>query len=239
MKPRLFRAKSRGQSIPLIALMIVLLFGMVGLSVDVGNTYAANRNAVRATNAATLAAMDKLIKNGDDSSIGTVIAASYRSNGIDPQLDPTAALGAGQRRISAYYLDSNGNRLGACSIGNCGTIPTGVAFIQIQAEGTVDTYFARVVGRNTLPVKAQAFAAQCTPLQGVYPLAINAQDLDAQGFVPPSNPDELPYYGIYSDNDYPNGLRQRRIFDRGPHAGRSFYTRRFYGRTSNDRRDDT
>src|SRR5689334_7937317 len=164
MKAHLIHTRARGQSIPIIALMIVVLFAMVGLSVDVGNTYAANRSAVRATNAATLAAMDKLIKGGDDASIGTVIAASYRSNGIDAQLDPSAPLGSGQRRILARYLDSNGNPIVSCNIGRCGTVPGNVSYIQIKADGTVDTYFARVVGRNTLPVTAQPFAAQCTPL---------------------------------------------------------------------------
>src|SRR5262249_19178254 len=76
----------------------------------------------------------------------------------------------------------------------------------------VPTCFTCVVRCNPLSVKAQPFAAQVTPLNGLYPLAVNIQDLDASGFVPPSNPDELPYYGIYRDSDYPNGLRQRRIY---------------------------
>jgi hypothetical protein len=213
MNHRLSRAKSRGQSIPIIALIIVVLFGMVGLAVDVGNTYAANRNAVRATNAATLAGMDKLIKGGSDEDIATVIAASFRSNGIDPMMSETGTVSAGQRRVKAVYLDSNGNPLlSSCWIGNCGAVPANVQYIQIQVTGTVDTYFARIVGTNTLPVKAQAFAAQCTPVNGVYPIAVNSESLGASGFLPPTEPEQAPYYGIYRDSQYPTGLYQRRIY---------------------------
>jgi hypothetical protein len=213
MNTHLFRAKSHGQSIPIIALIIVVLFAMVGLSVDVGNTYAENRSAVRGTNAAALAGMDKVIRGGDDSGVAAVIKASFKSNGITAQLDPTIALGPGERRILAYYLDSNGNPLGrSCTIGSCGAVPSNVTYIQIKTEGTVDTYFARVVGQPTLPVKAQAFAAQCSPVQGVYPIAVNAADLDNNGFTPPSDNAEMPYYGKYYDPNYQGGLTQRRIY---------------------------
>jgi len=212
MKARLFHSKRQGQSIIIIALIIVVLVGMVGLSVDVGNTYAQNRNAVRATNAAALAAMDRLIRHGNDSSIGSVIVASFKSNGITAQINPAAAAQPGERLIQARYLDSNGNPLGGgCNIGSCGSVPTNVTYIQINTTGRVDTYFARVLGQQTLPVKAQAFAAQCTPVNGVFPIGINAADLDENGFKPPSDPSEMPYYGRYSDNTYQN-LTARRIY---------------------------
>jgi hypothetical protein len=203
MKARLFRSKRQGQSIILIALIIVVLVAMVGLSVDVGNTYAQNRNAVRATNAAALAGMDKLIKRAGDDEIGAAIVASFKSNGITAQIDPAKVAGPGERQILAYYLDSNGNQLGSCTIGGCGGVPANVTYIQIKTTGTVDTYFARVVGQQTLPVKAQAFAAQCTPVNGVYPIAMNAADINTtQGkFI---NPNDGTPYGIYNDDTYKN-----------------------------------
>ena len=62
MSARFLRTKTRGQSIPLIALLIVVLIGAVGLSVDVGNNYAQQRNTVRATNASALAGMNAMIR---------------------------------------------------------------------------------------------------------------------------------------------------------------------------------
>jgi hypothetical protein len=217
MNARLFRAKRQGQSLPLIALIIVVLFGMVALSVDVGNTYAQNRNAVRATNAAALAGMDKLIHNGSDGTVAASIQASFKSNGITAQLDPRVPLESGDRRVIANYLDAGGNPLGGgCYVGQCGGVPPNVAYIQVRTEGTVDTYFARVVGRDTLPVKAQAFAAQCSPVKGVYPIAVNAKDLDlnAGKFLPPTVQSEMSYYGLYADPQYPDGLSARRIYNK-------------------------
>jgi len=48
----------------------------------------------------------------------------------------------------------------------------------------------------------------CSP---VYPIAIGFLLLDQSGFVPPTDPAELPYYGIYNDATYTNKT-QRRVY---------------------------
>jgi len=53
-----------------------------------------------------------------------------------------------------------------------------------------------------------------TPTQtcsGVYPIAIGAVLLNQSGFVPPTDPAEQPYYGIYNDATYTNKT-QRRVY---------------------------
>jgi len=75
------RSSAPGQSIPLIALLIVVLIAMVGLSVDVGNTYAQQRNTVRATNAAALAGMTELIRSNSDQKAGQIIQDLCRGLG--------------------------------------------------------------------------------------------------------------------------------------------------------------
>src|SRR3989337_1305751 len=120
MSDRLPRSTAPGQSIPLIALLIVVLIAMVGLSVDVGNTYAQQRNTVRATNAAALAGMTELIKGGSDQAVGKVIQESLRSNQIEGVYDdPNTLTQPNQRVIRAYYMDSKGNYLLSCNIGSC------------------------------------------------------------------------------------------------------------------------
>ena len=94
MSARFVHTKARGQSIPLIALLIVVLVGAVGLAVDVGNNYAQQRNTVRATNAAALAGMNAMIQGGSDQNIKQVVQQSLRSNSVD-----------------GAYDDSNGNAL--------------------------------------------------------------------------------------------------------------------------------
>ncbi|MCG8347267.1 MAG: pilus assembly protein TadG-related protein, partial [Chloroflexales bacterium] len=111
------RARSSGQSIPIIALMIVVLIGMVGLSVDVGNTYAEQRKVVSAANAAAIAGMKAYIGNStiSDSDVYNAIVASLRSNGVDAGDQP------GQIKFEAYYYGEDGNRIGTCNpVGACG-----------------------------------------------------------------------------------------------------------------------
>lgn len=207
--------KKPGQSIPLIALMLVVLLGMVGLSVDVGNTYAEQRSAVRATNAAALAGMSNLIAGGDDQGVADAIKASLRSNKIDVADSPDGAMQPGQRAVEARYMGPDGNYLSACRVGQCGNVPQGVGFIEVKLSGTVQTYFARVVGRPTLPVGATAFSAQCLPINGVYPFTVWNNDLNATQFKTPQNDPSLTGatfpYGNYSDANYQN-KNWRRIY---------------------------
>jgi len=215
MSDRLPRSTASGQSIPLIALLIVVLSAMVGLSVDVGNTYAQQRNTVRATNAAALAGMTELIKSNDDQAAGKVIQESLRSNDIEGVYDdPNNLAQPNQRVIRAYYMDAKGNYLVSCNVGSCGSVPGGTSYIEVRVEGTVDTYFARVVDRPTLPVNARAFAGRCTPTQGVYPIGVQVSNLDstAKNFLAPTVPAEKPFFGKYFPPSYPAGITKRRIF---------------------------
>src|SRR5260221_596891 len=118
MSVRLSRNTAPGQSIPLIALLIVVLFAAVGLSADVGNSYQA---------------------------AGKVIQESLRSNQIEGvYADPNNVGQPGQRVITAHYMDAKGNYLVSCNIGSCGSVPGGTTYIEVKVDGTVDTYFARV-----------------------------------------------------------------------------------------------
>lgn len=216
MNARLTRTRAAGQSIPLIALLIVVLIGAVGLAVDVGNDYAQQRNTVRGTNAAALAGMNAMIQGVSDQAVGQVIQQSLKSNKIDGiygQADDVA--GSNQRIIQAHYLDSKGNYIGSCNIGSCVQVPTGATYIEVKVNGTVDTYFARVLQRPTLPVKAQAFAGRCPAVQGVYPIAIQSSTIANNKFKMPDDPNQQvkPYWDpAYQIPNYPTTLTKRRIY---------------------------
>lgn len=214
MNMRLVRSKQSGQSIPLIALMIVVLLSLVALSVDVGNTYAQQRSLTRSTNAAVLAAMDELIRNGSDEKIAQVIRESYAANGITIVDSPDQVASPNQRYVKATYVDNDGNDMNACTIGNCTVVPDRVRYIHIIADGTVETDFARVVGRPTLPVNAQSWAMRCPPTNGVYPIAINQDDLLVDNFEKPEPMTKNDLYIGYADANYPAsvGKMTRRIF---------------------------
>jgi Flp pilus assembly protein TadG len=214
-----FKRRHRGQSIPLIALLVVVLFGMVGLAVDVGNTYAEQRRTVTAADAAAHAGLNKLIGRGTDAEIAQAIAGSFASNSVPVNLEAASATANGQRTVRAYYLDDRGNPLATCEIGDCGTVPTGATYIRVEVEGLIDTFFARIVGRDTLPVNTTSYARLCLPEEGVYPIAINASDLTQFGFAPPPNHNALNDPDIYkqvkSNDPELNNRFQRRIFVKG------------------------
>lgn len=174
--------RAKGQSLPLIALMIVVLVAMVGLSVDVGNTFQEERQAVSAANAASIAGMNSVIRRSETDSNDAVygsIVDSLRANGVEiaPDGIPTGEL----RRLDATYIDPQGKPLGSVEP-NGAPIPQNVGYIQVAVSGTVDTYFARVVSRPDLPISATAYAGQCALGDGVYPIAIDKQLLDGTRF---------------------------------------------------------
>ncbi|NJK82419.1 MAG: hypothetical protein HC914_22290 [Chloroflexaceae bacterium] len=169
--------RSRGQSIPLIALMIVVLIGMVGLSVDVGNTYAENRNAERAANAAAIAGMQRYLETGgaDDAEVKRSVDAAIQENGFTPVPFDTADLQPDELEVAAYYLRRTGENVLCGDNGLVGTCPSGTNaafYIRIVTRGQVDTYFARALGQEHLPVNSQAYAGQCPPINGMLPITV-------------------------------------------------------------------
>jgi Flp pilus assembly protein TadG len=195
---KLLRHKKSGQAIPLIALMIVILVAMVGLSVDVGNTYAEERQAVAASNAASIAGMDVVIKNGRNGQVRDAIVSSLESNGM--------ALGDanGEVQWTAEYLDNKGTKL-ADVTADSNNPPDNVSYIKVTLDGKVDTFFARVVNRDTLPIDADSYAGVCPPTSNVFPLAVDKTliDFDGEDFLDaPVSPGEDPESGKLDGREY-------------------------------------
>jgi len=210
MRTRFTHHKTEGQSVVLIVAVLTLLIGMAALAVDLGVTYAEQRNIVRGTNAASLAGMNRLISGGRDADVARAIFESLRSNGVQVTA-PGEAPQPGDRSFEAFYLGADGAQIaGACGrVGACGSQrPQGVKYIQIRLDGQVDTYFAQLFGQNTLPVGATAFATVGACATGYYPIGVrstvsNQPVFDENGFV--------EYKGLYQDQTYPQ-LRYQRLY---------------------------
>ncbi|PDW02380.1 pilus assembly protein TadG-related protein [Candidatus Viridilinea mediisalina] len=216
MERRMKQRRAPGQSLPLIALMILVLVAMVGLSVDVGNTFNEERRAVAAANAASLAAMNQVIRAGaldTNQVVYNSIVSSLRSNGIDVAPHGQTPTG-NQMVLRAFYLDPQGRLLDGMPeiLPIAVDIPNNVGFIQVTLSGDVDTYFARVVGRNDLPIGATAYAGQCSMGQGVYPIMVYQGNIDGDQMRKP-NPPDANNDGIIDDG--------WRVINSGPHAGRT------------------
>lgn len=146
---------------------------MAALAVDLGLTYAEQRNIVRGANAAALAGMNRLISSRRDADVERAIYESLRSNGIQVTARGESPQ-PGDRAFEALYLGSDGAPIpGGCSrVGACGGFPEGVKYIQISLSGDVDTYFARLFGQSTLPVGATAYASIGACATGYYPIGV-------------------------------------------------------------------
>ena len=220
MKQRFRHHRTEGQNVILLAGILALLVGMAALAVDLGVTYAEQRNIVRGTNAASLAGMNRLISGGRDIDVARAIYESIRSNGIQVTA-PDGSPQPGDRRFEATYLGSDGMPIpGACSrVGACGSQrPQGVKYIQISLDGEVDTYFARLFGQSTLPVGATAYASVGACATGYYPFGVRTTVggqpmFDEYGFA--------NYDGFYEDETYAQ-LRYQRLYlrtENNPNGG--------------------
>lgn len=211
MKVRRAQHRERGQAVPLIAVMLVVLFGMVALAVDVGNTYAEQRNIVRGTNAAALAGMNMYLSGGTDSDVRRAIEQSLITNGVQVTTYGQVPQ-AGSRSVRAQYLDASGSVISTCSeVGACGAQRVeGAQYIRVDVGGEVDTYFAKLFGTNSLPVNSTAFSKLGFCTSGLYPIAVrysvNGKPTldDERGFI---NHD-----GFYRDETYREPLTYKTLY---------------------------
>jgi Putative Flp pilus-assembly TadE/G-like len=224
MKKRIYYTKARGQSIPLIAIMLVVLFGFAALAMDVGNVYAEQREVVRATNAAALEGMAAVdAERGDGLEVYTRVIDSLQSNGIQASHLADAAQ-AGDMQVTISFLDAAGQQVGGmtCSRATCnatGALWTAnrdkISYVKVDVEGQVDTYFARLLGQEDFPVNSVAHAQSGICASGLYPIAVEASLLNTTNYTF-NEPDRL-----YSDDTFTR-LSQKRVLLRDDLATGTF-----------------
>jgi hypothetical protein len=161
-----------GQSFPLLALMIVVIVGLVGLSVDVGNAYGQQRRVQNVANAGALAGLNAVIANNNNQGVWDNVKRTLAANRVDIE--------SGEYTIKADYIVSNAQPQwlgfidGASEQVNLPeqAPPRNIVRVQITVKERVGTYFARVVGRDTLEVNANGNACIGGFGLGVYPIGI-------------------------------------------------------------------
>jgi Putative Flp pilus-assembly TadE/G-like len=224
-------ARTPGQALPLIGLMIVVVVAMVGLSVDVGNTFSEERQAVAAANAASVAGFDTYIdRTGSttNQSVYNQILNTLNANGVQVAA-PGAAPENGELVLEALYLDAQGKLIENASpiiTNEAKPVPANVSFIQVNLEGRVGTYFARVVGRGDLPISAVSHAGYCPSNEGIYPIAVNTKWLEGDKFRNPGDV-EIPLDGkpdnewrvLGAGSKYPGRTAMRLDVQDGPSSG--------------------
>jgi len=138
----------RGQILPLVALGVVGIVAITGLSVDVGRAYVARTQLQSATNAAALAAA----------------GAVYNTSSTDDALAEAKAYSAGSSSYKNYNsslgtVSSSLTTLCISSVSACSSTSPVANAIRITESATVNTYFMRLFGVKTLSVGATATAS--------------------------------------------------------------------------------
>src|SRR5262249_44922879 len=142
--------RSPGQSIVIIGLILAILIGLVALSVDVGNTYAEQRAAQRASDAAALDGMTAFLNGEDCQAIYQRITDSLESHNISwVASDSTAPLQPGERKLDASFVlgdnDGTPSSIAACA-SSSGYAPGNARYVRVALDGVQSTNFATLFG---------------------------------------------------------------------------------------------
>lgn len=140
--------KQSGQAIVLIALMLTVLIGMVAVAIDGSRAYALRREMQDATDAAALAAADKLQQSGSyvtaEQAATTVFARNLSLYG-SPSCTGYGTPGAAPWTVTCTYSDGTVLTDVARDLG-----PQGSRF-QMTATRTLQLQFGRVLTNGTNP----------------------------------------------------------------------------------------
>ena len=153
----------KGQTIILVALMLIALLGIVGLAVDVGLVFARNSQLSAAVDAAVLAGVTEVqILDQNSINVANLRAAQFlRSNNIPEPV------------ITAAFSDPANSEIGSTIVGT--------TEYQITVTWPVDLFFLRVLGFQTTTLRKTATA-------GYFPMVdIFASRGAGEGIVGSSN----------------------------------------------------
>jgi Flp pilus assembly protein TadG len=168
----------KGQTIVLMAFVMVGLIALVGLALDGGNLFLQRRQVQNAVDASAMAGTRILAQaicnepSIGDAKIAEAVYGFAESNGID---NP-------QENVTATYINFDLQNLG--TVGS-GSIPVGATGISVDVSAEEDTYFIRLVGIDSFSVNAQAAAMTSppspgSPVSGIRPVAV---PLDVLNYV--------------------------------------------------------
>jgi Flp pilus assembly protein TadG len=140
---------ARGQVLVIFAILLVILLGFAGLSIDVGRQNAEQRHIQTAADAAALAACRALIEGASDAAAATAGRNVARINIERSPAGANAQIAADNARL---YQDGHA---GDPAYLLSGIIVSGTT-VRVAIWSSVETTLARVVGVSTLDTSARA-----------------------------------------------------------------------------------
>jgi len=143
----------RGQAIVLVALMILVLFGFVGLAIDSGRAYLDRRHLQAAADAAALAAAYNYMNTADYAQAEQTAAQTYAGN--EALYGPISCSGLGTLAASCTFGDPSGQAL---NINVTNKAIAGVSFA-VRVSHSTPVAIMQVLGSGpTITIAAAATA---------------------------------------------------------------------------------
>ena len=204
--------KERGQSIVIIAFVVVILLALVAVVVDVGNAYAQRRVVQNAVDSAAMAGVSVLTEglvNGDpngqffavtDDMVMQEIEHYAELNGIDPNA------------VVAWYIDGSGQHLRQVGttpgslvprkLPDANGAPQDVKGVDVKGDLPFNTYFAHLIGFSTMTASAPAQAwVQAGPCSGenLFPVTMITSTFPSgvPSICDPNNPPSCVIYTMW------------------------------------------
>ncbi|MBN1135667.1 MAG: Tad domain-containing protein [Anaerolineae bacterium] len=192
----LHEEKERGQSIIVIAFIVIMLLALVAVVVDVGNAYAQRRVAQNAVDSAAMAGVRELAEGliaGNDQFFGVTdnqVLQAIEDYAEINSLDPNA--------VVAWYIDADGQHLRQVGTTPGSLVPRKlvdangvlqkVEGVAVKGDLPFNTYFAHLIGFPTMtasaPAEAWVMAGMCNG-DHLFPVTIITSSFDTEpGGVP-------------------------------------------------------
>jgi len=193
MIERVYR-QEKGQAVVIIALALVGLIGFLALVIDGGAAFAARRQMQNAADSAAIAGARGLQEGEGESEVLREIHTYAEVNGVpDSNGVPNDGI---NDNVTAYFISGISKLrmpvpceldegLECVPIGQWGGVPPNADGVEVIARTSFDTYFAAIVGRDTLAAGARAkVLAQGPPagsMVGLFPVAVYNPDPNGPG----------------------------------------------------------
>lgn len=194
---------STGQSLVIIALLMLGMLAFLGLILDGGAAYLARRRSQDASDSAAFASVRVLaLRTSNGITVENQISSTINSYAMANRI-------AGISDVTAAYIDANGNNI--CTL-PCGGVPTSPLATGIRVTTTLrfQPYFISVMlGNNPIPIQSVAAAQSGRPSVGAL---LAPMTLKYPCMYDPNNPSScgLQYnvsYQLMGDPTTPGGFQ--------------------------------
>ncbi|MCD4688955.1 MAG: hypothetical protein K8R55_06440 [Desulfuromonadaceae bacterium] len=162
----------KGATIVLVSILLVVIIGVAALAIDIGNLAATKGELQKLADGAALAAageLGKQYKSGPCAGITTTAIAIIANNVAQNNVADTKSIGLQSKDIAIGCWDFDDDSFTTFGVDDCGCsekIPNAVSIIarrDSEANTPVDTFFAGVLGPDTVGLRATAIAALSGP----------------------------------------------------------------------------